>query len=157
MKHVKISLKLVYLWNEVCLECCDIWPADEVALYKNNKKVWFMEKKKVSFLSILPILLGKTWKFWSTQDIFRTVDSYNYKNTAHNKKSWWSFNCSILKKSTDNFKEKQMKGLPHYLTFSLSKNATTILIVVMLWNIRVTCLYFSFSFFLDLTLPNITE
>lgn len=157
MKHVKISLKLVYLWNEVCLECCDIWPADEVALYKNNKKVWFMEKKKVSFLSILLILLGITWKFWSTQDIFRTVDSYNYKNTAHNKTSWWSFNCSILKKSTDNFKEKQMKGLPHYLTFSLSKNATTILIVVMLWNIRVTCLYFSFSFFLDLTLPNITE
>lgn len=127
------------------------------SLQKQQKSMIYGKKKKVSFLSILPILLGKTWKFWSTQDIFRTVDSYNYKNTAHNKKSWWSFNCSILKKSTDNFKEKQMKGLPHYLTFSLSKNATTILIVVMLWNIRVTCLYFSFSFFLDLTLPNITE
>lgn len=117
------------------------------SLQKQQKSMIYGKKKKVSFLSILLILLGKTWKFWSTQDIFRTVDSYNYKNTARNKTSWWSFNCSILKKSTDNFKEKQMKGLPNYLTFSLSKNATTILIVVMLWNIRVTCLYFSFFFF----------
>lgn len=71
------------MWNEVCLEFSDIWAADKVVHYKNNKKAWFKKKKKEYLFIIATDTLGKISS--KANKACRTVDSYGYKNITHNK------------------------------------------------------------------------
>lgn len=70
------SDKLIYIWNEVCLECSDIWAAAEIVLYKTNKK----EIVSFYYFNTLEKNSSKENKAFC-----RTVDSYGYKKIIQNK------------------------------------------------------------------------